>query len=492
MADMPDNDDLTRMPPEGDAHAELVQRLRVLLYARPLLQLRRNEAHRQQGHLAHYDLLVIALKIFDLVVENTGLDEEMSGERLLPHLVPILKVMDEGAGVTPSSGRHREVVQAVLDWLLNERERRAPFQEDYLAVTSTEAVRRTLEFRLIDTQFQGEDVVLRLTDPGVNLYLSALDIDIESAQAATEAVLESQVRRGKLESAMGTAKAARAQSIQYQQKIEGILHQTTRDLRSVDWKRAVPDLLEEAYEHTALRRTTETNILTATNERLDRIEYGGADARRLTDIGALVQDCFERHVRLQGMVMSARGVFLDAQEAQEFKPRRSGVLPNLQNDVLIPLMRMPAVEADKVGVRMAQALHGPLVPRLFALGDYLEWAMQPRREVGVAASPVVSRELSDLSLDLLHFPDDIREEGDAWLLRQREPVLLSDLLPNLHADGRTDALREYVALRVLNLYAPETETLIPVIVERMDERFTACGFAGHDFVVHSFEQEDHA
>ncbi len=47
-------------------------------------------------------------------------------------------------------------------------------------------------------------------------------------------------------------------------------------------------------------------------------------------------------------------------------------------------------------LRLAGALQAPGLPRLFSLSDYLEWAMQPRRELGVAASPVVERELAEL------------------------------------------------------------------------------------------------
>lgn len=475
---------------QPESHMELTRRLRVLLYARPLLQLRRNEAHRQQGDLNHYDLLVIALKIFDLVVENTGLDREMTAERLVVHLKPILRAMDLSAGIGPADDRHAEVVQAVLDWLRNERQRRAPFQEDYLAIEDEGAVRRTLEFRLLDSHFQGEDITLRLTDSGVNLYLSALDVDIESAQAATEAILESQVRRGKLESATGIARAARAQSIRYQLKIEKVLQDTRRDLRAVDWRKAVPELLEEAYEHTRLRLSTEKNILSAMRERLDRIEHGGEDARHLVEIARLVDDCYQRHLHLQGLIMGARGAFLDAQDMQEFRPLRSGVLPDLQNDVLIPLMRMPAIDAERVGLQATQVLLGPMVPRLFSLNDYLEWTMQPRRETGSAASPVVTRELSELFLDLLRFPESVREEGDEILLARTEPIRLSELLPSVTGNRRTHAVREYVALRVLNLYAPDVDTLIPVGVRRLDEPFEACGFAGDDFEIRSLERED--
>lgn len=468
-----------------DAQSELTRRLRVLLYARPLLQLRRNEAHRQQGDLGHYDLLVVALAIFDLVVEHTGLDEEMTAERLVPRLSSVLESMDRAEGVEPDPVRHAQLVDDVLGWLLNDRERRAPFQESYLDTGEAEAVQRTLEFRLLDTHFQADKITLRLTPQSVNLYLSALDIDIESAQAATEAVLDSQIRRGKLESAVGTARAARAQSLIYQQKIKGILQDTRRDVRRVDWKETVPVLLEEAHAHTATRLVAERNILHATDERLDHIDETSAEAPRLADIAALVDDCYQRHLHLQGIVMRARGVFLDAQVQQEFKPRRSGVLPNLQKDVLERLLRMPARDAEQAGLRMAQRLMGPSVPRIFSLGSYLEWAMQPRREVTVAATRVEPRELSELSLDLLRFPDEVRAAGDATLLEQNEPVRLSTLLPSISANGNTDTLREYIALRVLNLFAPEVETMIPVTVKRLDEEFEACGMTGDDFEIRS-------
>src|SRR6476660_671828 len=74
----------------------LTDRLSILLHTQPLLDLKRGDSLRA-AELRHYDTLALALKIWDLIVENVGLDTEVDRARVRSSLSPLLVAMDQAA-----------------------------------------------------------------------------------------------------------------------------------------------------------------------------------------------------------------------------------------------------------------------------------------------------------------------------------------------------------------------------------------------------------
>ncbi len=63
----------------------LTRRMRVLLHALPILNLKRSDSMRDP-ELQHYDSLVLAMKSIDLIIENMGLGQEVDYKVLLREL----------------------------------------------------------------------------------------------------------------------------------------------------------------------------------------------------------------------------------------------------------------------------------------------------------------------------------------------------------------------------------------------------------------------
>jgi hypothetical protein len=188
--------------------------------------------------LRHYDGLALALRALDTVIDRMGLENEATGETIARQLDPILSAMDEVAGVEPSRRLHDLMIERLLSGLRNDGDARRPFREEYAAVDPGGTVsRRFVEFRLLyDSHHPDGRIVLRVTNEAANLYLRFLDMDIEDAQAATEAVVQSQLERGRFDEAVLSARQARVQSIRFQQKVSAILSDTRRDVDRVDWQ----------------------------------------------------------------------------------------------------------------------------------------------------------------------------------------------------------------------------------------------------------------
>jgi len=308
------------------------------LHAEPLFAMRAAQA-RVDECFRHYDSMALALKVFDLIVENTGLEREVDRSGATRGLEPLLLAMDEAAGVAPNSERHASMVDRVLGGLRNDDDRRRPFSAEYQDFEADgTAVTRRLEFRLLEDHFHPSGgTVLRLSNAAINLYLNALELDIEDAQTAAEAVVQSQLARGKFDEAVQSARNARLQSLRYLEKIDTVLRETRRNLRRVDWRLEVPRILSDALAHIRTRLETERAVLNSAEERLDSLA-GEEPARKVAQIASLIRDCQGRHTELHERLMGARNVFLDEQARQNFVPPSVLKFPSLEVEVLEPLL----------------------------------------------------------------------------------------------------------------------------------------------------------
>ena len=114
-------------------NAEITRRLRVMLYAEPLFRLKiRGDAQLGEDHdLGHYDSIALVFKIFDVVLERTGLESEIDTAGLVRELRPMFIAMDQARGFEPNEERHLRATERVVGWLLNEGGRREPYTVEY-------------------------------------------------------------------------------------------------------------------------------------------------------------------------------------------------------------------------------------------------------------------------------------------------------------------------------------------------------------------------
>lgn len=460
----------------------LTRRLRVLLHTRPLLELKANDA-RRDPELRHYDSLVLALAIFDLVVDRAGLEEEIDGSSAVGALRPLLAALDAESGIEPDETRHAAMVERLIGALRNEAEARRPFAETYADFEegSVGAVKRLLEFRLLyDHHHPSGRTVLRLSNEAVNLFLSALELDIEDAQAAAEAIVHSQLARGRFDEAAESARNARWQSLRYAEKIDRVLRDTRRDVSIVDWHEEVPRLLAEALAHIAARLDVERGILATARNRLDELPPSDEAADALRRVERLIEDCRLRHVELHERLIGARGVFLDAQARQSFSPEPSLHRPDLIKDVLEPTLALDRRLAGEVVEATMPVLVGAHAPEMLSLTGLVGWLLRPRRQPALRDVPVTEIDPTRLTLDLSRFDEATRARIEQMLAGIDAPVSLSALLDRLAAEHAPRAALEMLVLSALVAFAPDGEAGVAVRASKRARALSHHGFAGDD------------
>ncbi len=437
--------------------ASFTRRVKALARTLPVHDLESSKGQRE-GDWTRYDLRGLALAAVDAVIDEMGLGYGATAADVRARLAALARA----AVPAGPQGQAEQVAAAVLDALLNDRERREAFAVPYSDWSGPAHRRASLVFKLLE-EVEAPDgaVVLRATDEAVNLFVGALDRDVEDAQAAAEAVLESQLRRGRIDEAVATAREARLRSVQFAARVRRVLDATRRDLRQVDWGEDVPRLLGDALTHLSSRLDVERHLLATVRDTLDEVADAGEDggpqgaAAQAAELVRLVTQCQSRHLELHEHLIGARAEFLAAQDRQRFAPGADVRLVDLGEELLKPLLRLPAATAEPPAAAFLVGAVGPVPPRLTRLTDLVELLLQPRRGDAEAAAPHEEPDLVAGEAESWRFsPEAWAAALDVLDLLGQEPVRLSDLL----ADARrlsSEDVAELVALTVLHAFAPE-------------------------------------
>ena len=78
-------------------NATLSSRQRVLLHTHPILAMRQSWITRDDDG-CHYDPMCLSLKVFEIVIDQSGFGNEVVQATLTDELCPLLRAMDEGSG----------------------------------------------------------------------------------------------------------------------------------------------------------------------------------------------------------------------------------------------------------------------------------------------------------------------------------------------------------------------------------------------------------
>jgi hypothetical protein len=319
----------------------LARRLKALACTGPIHDLDTRKSRLDFADASVYAMAEIAFQILDQVTVAMDFDRGAGGEQVIARVRPFI------AAQAPDRdpAEHERVARWILDNLINVGSVDRGFRVFYGTLAGGSYQRLTFDFKLL-VELVGADgeVYLRASDEAVNVLIGALDTDVESAQIAAEIKLENLIRRGKLADAQAAAQQARYATVQYAEQLRRRLEATRRDVRSVDWEREVPELIEAALTHIADRYHQETAILATI--RAVRDEATDPDRKRkaakLVDI---VSDCIQRHTQLQTRLLEAGTVFRAEQDRQQFSgpPRRATV--DLFGQLLRPTLGLPVADA---------------------------------------------------------------------------------------------------------------------------------------------------
>ena len=381
-----------------------------------------------------YDIVTLALTAIDLVVSRQGFEEEATRADVVSALTGLAAL----AAPDRTTEEHADVARFVMDFLLNRQAHHAKFQyltSDYSSPERRHQ-RREVPFSLLEERDDAarDENVLRATADAINALIGGLNFDVEDEQVATELVLERQLQRNAFDSAVASAERARLLSVSLSDELDRLIKQTRRDLRMVEgeWASEIPGRLDGARDHIQERLRAERALLGKVQ---DAIASGDprllVAARRIAD---LLTECQRRHEDLHRRVIDARGVFLEEQERQSFRPpRRSPCRTRIGRFSCRPWNWGRSTPSTLAG-QFVTDMWGPVAPRLPRLYRLINDLWQQKDKAVPEGRAEEEPELSDPPLPL------IREEFIAVAIRAVRavglPARLSQLLAACGADAQ--------------------------------------------------------
>jgi tetratricopeptide (TPR) repeat protein len=469
----------------------MTSRLRALYHARPLFDMRRSSAHGNET--ADYDVVVLAFKLLDILAEETGLGEGITSEDAAGGLLPLLMVMDQEAGRDPDVERHRRVAQKVLEYLLNRGESSRQFQIEYLSTIGPDgkAERKVLSFRLIAEVYGPHGVVLRLTPEAVNLIFRMLAVDLESSMAATEAILEHLLKRGRFDEAVRSAQQALKQAGVYRLKIKVF----RQNVRSDILMELGSDALREAMEFVQERQEKDAILLNQIGTRRNDLRKGETSQdeiesrfHRLTEIYELIHQCAGLYASLGHDILDAQREFTleHGRQCLRAKPRYRRY-PNLMTEQAPPIFLAPLAKVESGLLAFYQRLAGHRPPERFSFSHL----MNPLKR------PLPTEESLEAfeEKEILHeaFLAQISAEDWAWVHRfvgkLEKQTRLSELLKEAKKDDKLNGPRRLgVLIEVIRAYVfgaekPGVKLTVTVPDSVQAIRWRDLEFYGDDLVV---------
>ena len=428
-------------------HAVLSHRLRSLVRTGPIHRIEANKASRARD-LGRHDLRALALRAIDATIEHMGLGYGAYRSDIAEALSPIIRAVEPGTTATDVD----EITDIVVEHLLNEASRRLQFDEPYVDFDGTSATTRTVRFHLLrEEEADDGSIVLKATTEAINLYAGMLDVDVEDAQTAAEAVLKAQIERGAIGAAVATARQARLRSIEYGEKLGSTLRQVRRDISRVDAS-AMLQTVAGARKHLEVRLQVERGLIDAVEQRVVSAEV--EDAPALVELKDTLTDCRRRHLQLHSNVLGMNETWLSEQERQRFRRHRASALPELERDVLGPLIASTMGDIDPILDALVLPLHAPVPPRVFDLGRLADSLLAPRRRER-------DLDLDELEEELELIPAVEARFDAPTVARARELLGSGGTLASLLDASRTandaPAVRRLLVLRALWAWDPDPE-----------------------------------
>ncbi|ANY07210.1 hypothetical protein [Pseudonocardia sp. HH130630-07] len=428
----------TISPDEGVA-----RRLKALACTAPLHDLDARKG-RLEWDATGYQMAEIGLQAIDQVTLAMDFDHGADHTELVRRLVRFV-----GAQV-PDAPRseHARVAQWVIDNLINVGSIDRGFAVEYGAYDAEgRYVRRRFDFKLlVEVAAPDGSIYLRASDEAINVLVGALDTDVESAQEAAETKLETLIVRGRLGDARLAAEQARYRTVQYAESLRRKLEATRRDVRSVDWLDAVPQLLNEALTHIEARYRAETVIKANIADARDEAAEPGR-RRQAAELVEVVDDCIQRHTQLQARLQEAGAAFRAEQDRQQFsgKPKRASV--DVFGQLLRPSLALTVGAAHDPVTAWFAAGAGVANPPVPSLGGLVETLLTPPADRDPFGADVPEPELAPQPRE--RFGANTWAAADAVLPQgAQEPVRLSAALAAARESG-TD-LPQLVALRAMH------------------------------------------
>jgi hypothetical protein len=450
-------------------------RAKAVAYTRPLHDLEANKGRLGGEAWARLNLIELGFHAIDVVALRMDFDSGARHDDVIAALATLARHQDADLD------EPRRVGERVLEGLITGRggSDAEAHQAAYGSWGADGYVAKRFDFALL-TEHVDEDgeFYLRATDPAISVLMGALELDVESAQVASELRLNELVKRGLLTAAIGEARRAKYRSIQYMNQLQRQISHAQMHTTEPGMLGAVDRLVERALGHVVERYQSERAIVANVAATRDNADDPVA-RRRANQLIVELEECGVRHQHLQRRLVRARSEFRAAHAEQLAAGPTPASRVDLERQLLRPVLQAPLVAADRLASRLFGLTTGPQPSPLVDL-DQLAGSLCALPSTGDELGERVGEDdLVDVD-ERRRFDDETWDAVDELLAGIEAPTRLSDLvaLAGAPGDGQDAVLPDRLAARAHLLALRALHELDPGLAEQIRQAEAAGQGAG--------------
>lgn len=357
-----------------EAAPRLTSHLRALSLIAPL---QRAEDNKGMLHVAakaadRVDMRYLALAAIELLIDRMGAGGTASRAELIEYLVDLAQLQSRGLSDADAAA----LAEHVFDGLNNARDRRARFKVRLFDPDEPDGV--IFEFALLRAEPLPDGTVgYRLTQEAIEIHLSLLAHDPLTATQVSEIIVGEFLKRGLYDHAVSAAERTRTNSIRLAEALRLLMAEARRAILKVMWHQELGPKMEEARSLLDASIMREGAMLAQLSDTAADVT-DETDRRHLSRIRNLLLDVQTRHRKLIVVVQKTADEYLHLQ-ADALKLRPLARLPDLENEILDPLLRAPGSFLIENAAGLFSAISGTLPPLVFDLAAAIA-AFEPETE----------------------------------------------------------------------------------------------------------------
>ncbi|ARQ01011.1 MAG: hypothetical protein J0H78_02060 [Rhizobiales bacterium] len=378
----------------ADAAPRLTSHLRALSLIAPLQRAEDNKGmlHVSAKTAERVDMRYLALAAIELLIDRMGAGGTAGRAELIEYLADLARLQSRNLSDPDATA----LAEHVFDGLTNARDRRARFKVRLFDPDQPEGV--FFEFALLRAEPLPDGTVgYRLTQEAIEIHLSLLAHDPLTATQVSEIIVGEFLKRGLYDHAASAAERTRTNSIRLAEAIRLLMAEARRAILKVMWHEELGPKMEEARSLLDASIMREGAMLAQLSDTAADVT-DETDRRHLSRIRTLLLDVQTRHRKLIVVVQKTADEYLHLQ-ADTLKLRPLARLPDLENEILDPLLRAPANFLIENASGVFGAISGTLPPLVLDIAAAVA-AFEPDVEEAGVFDPIIEFDDPTVGLEL--------------------------------------------------------------------------------------------
>jgi hypothetical protein len=378
----------------ADSAPRLTSHLRALSLIAPLQRAEDNKGmlHVSAKAAERVDMRYLALAIIEFLIDRMGAGGTASRSELIDYLHGLARLQSKYLAEEDASA----LAEHVFDGLTNARERRARFKVRLFDPDQPEGV--PFEFALLRAEpLPDGSVGYRLTQEAIEIHLSLLAHDPLTATQVSEIIVGEFLKRGLYDHAVSAAERTRTNSIRLAEALRLLMAEARRAIMKVMWHHELGPKMEEARSLLDASIMREGAMLAHLSDTAADVT-DETDRRHLARIRNLLLDVQTRHRKLIVVIQNTAEEYLRLQ-AEALKLRPLARLPDLENEILDPLLRAPGSFLIERASDVFSSISGTLPPLVLDIAAAVA-AFEPESEDTAPIDPDIAFDDPTVGMEL--------------------------------------------------------------------------------------------